>query len=156
MKQSIFKSRDELPMFLTVMDVANLLGISRASAYELAREENVEVCYHLFLDGRDVNPKSSYTYIKQIEDMNYGKICTISGRYYAMDRDNNFDRLKKAYDAIVYGVAPRFNTPKGMIETSYKEDITDEFVIPGIINDGKFSSQLFYDSTPVASISSIN
>lgn len=104
---------------------------------ELAREENVEVCYHLFLDGRDVNPKSSYTYIKQIEDMNYGKICTISGRYYAMDRDNNFDRLKKAYDAIVYGVAPRFNTPKEMIETSYKEDITDEFVIPGIINDGK-------------------
>ena len=69
--------------------------------------------------------------------MNYGKICTISGRYYAMDRDNNFDRLKKAYDAIVYGVAPRFNTPKEMIETSYKEDITDEFVIPGIINDGK-------------------
>ena len=104
---------------------------------ELAREENVEVCYHLFLDGRDVNPKSSYTYIKQIEDMNYGKICTISGRYYAMDRDNSFDRLKKAYDAIIYGVAPRFNTPKEMIETSYKEDITDEFVIPGIINDGK-------------------
>ena len=104
---------------------------------ELAKKENVEVYYHFFLDGRDVNPKSAYSYIKQIEDLSYGKIATISGRYYAMDRDNNFDRLKKAYDAIVYLDAPRFNSAKELIDDSYNNNVTDEFVIPGIINEAK-------------------
>ena len=62
---------------------------------ELARRHNVEVYYHFFLDGRDVPPKSALTYIEEIEKLNYGKVATVSGRYYAMDRDNNFDRLKK-------------------------------------------------------------
>jgi 2,3-bisphosphoglycerate-independent phosphoglycerate mutase len=97
---------------------------------------NIEVAYHMFLDGRDVNPKSAYTYIKEIEDMNYGKIASIGGRYYGMDRDNNFDRLKLAYDAIVYGKAPKYNSSKELIDDSYAKDITDEFVIPSIINEG--------------------
>ena len=103
---------------------------------ELCKNHNVEVVYHMFLDGRDVNPKSAYTYIKEIEDLNYGKIATISGRYYAMDRDNNFDRLKLAYDAIVYGNAPKYNSAKELIDDSYSKDVTDEFVIPSIINEG--------------------
>ena len=103
---------------------------------ELCKMHNVEVVYHMFLDGRDVNPKSAYTYIKEIEDLNYGKIATISGRYYAMDRDNNFDRLKLAYDAIVYGNAPKYSTSKELIDDMYSKDITDEFVIPSIINEG--------------------
>ncbi len=90
----------------------------------------------MFLDGRDVNPKSAYKYIKEIEDINYGKIATIAGRYYAMDRDNNFDRLKLEYDALVYGKAPKYNSAKELIDDSYSKDITDEFVIPSIINDG--------------------
>ena len=104
---------------------------------ELSKRENIEIYLHLFLDGRDVAPKSAYRYIKEIEDMNYGTIATISGRYYGMDRDNNFDRLKKSYDAIVYGDAPRFNSAKEMIEESYQNDITDEFIVPGIINEFK-------------------
>ena len=99
------------------------------------------VCYHLFLDGRDVNPKSSYTFIKALEDKinknGIGKIVTISGRYYAMDRDNNYDRLIKAYDAIVYNDGPKFNTAKEAVEKSYDEGITDEFIIPSVISNGK-------------------
>ena len=101
---------------------------------ELCKTKEVNVYYHLFLDGRDVDPKSAYNYIKQIEDTNYGKIATISGRYYAMDRDNNFDRLKLAYDAICYTEAKEYDKPIDLINESYNNDITDEFIIPSIIN----------------------
>lgn len=103
---------------------------------EMCKKNNVECVYHMFLDGRDVNPKSAYKYIKEIEDMNYGVIATIGGRYYGMDRDNNFDRLKLAYDAIVYGNAPKYKNAKSLIDDSYSKDVTDEFVIPSIINEG--------------------
>lgn len=101
---------------------------------ELCKNNNVNVYYHLILDGRDVNPKSAYNYIKEIEDLKYGLIATIGGRYYMMDRDNNFDRLKKAYDAMCYLESPKYNTPKELIDDMYSKDITDEFVIPSIIN----------------------
>ena len=109
---------------------------------DMLEKNNVKnVCYHLFLDGRDVNPKSSYTFIKALEDKinknGIGKIVTISGRYYAMDRDNNYDRLIKAYDAIVYNDGPKFNTAKEAVEKSYDEGITDEFIIPSVISNGK-------------------
>ena len=73
---------------------------------DMAKQNDIERLYiHLFTDGRDVLPQSAYTYIKQVEDklseINLGKIATIGGRYYGMDRDNNFDRLQKGYDAIV-------------------------------------------------------
>ena len=110
----------------------------------MIKENGVKnVCYHLFLDGRDVDPKSSYTYIKMLEDKigqtGFGKIVTISGRYYAMDRDNNYDRLKKAYDAIVYNDAPKFNIPKEVIDKSYENGITDEFVVPALVNEGRLN-----------------
>ncbi len=111
---------------------------------DMIKENDVKnVCYHLFLDGRDVDPKSSYTYIKMLEDKigqtGFGKIVTISGRYYAMDRDNNYDRLKKAYDAIVYNDAPKFNIPKEVIDKSYENGITDEFVVPALVNEGRLN-----------------
>ena len=111
---------------------------------DMVKENNVKnVCYHLFLDGRDVEPKSSYTFIKKLEDKiketGFGKIVTISGRYYAMDRDNNYDRLKEAYDAIVYNDAPRFNSPKEVIDKSYEKGVTDEFVVPALVNEGKIN-----------------
>jgi len=105
------------------------------SVIELCKRENIVPYLHLFTDGRDTNPKSAYSYIKKIEDLNYGIISTISGRYYAMDRDNNFDRLKLAYDAICYSNAPKYNSALEVIEESYKEDITDEFIIPSIVNE---------------------
>ena len=101
----------------------------------MCKKYNINVYYHLITDGRDTNPKSSYKYIKLIEDTNYGKIATISGRYYTMDRDNNFERLKKSYDAIVYGEAKRYSSSKELIDSSYKDDITDEFIVPSIINE---------------------
>ena len=102
---------------------------------KLCKKHGVKVYYHLFLDGRDVNPKSAYKYIKQIEDINYGTIATLSGRYYAMDRDNNFDRLKLFYDALCYKKGRKFNTPKEAIDYSYKNNVTDEFIVPCIINE---------------------
>ena len=102
---------------------------------ELARRHNVEVYYHFFLDGRDVPPKSALTYIEEIEKLNYGKVATVSGRYYAMDRDNNFDRLKKYYDALVYGEAKVFESAADVVNYSYENDITDEFVVPSIVNN---------------------
>lgn len=108
---------------------------------DILRENSVgEVCYHLFLDGRDVNPKSAKEFIKNLEEKinktGIGKIVTLSGRYYSMDRDNNYDRIKKAYDAISYGIGEKYNNASECIDKNYNEGITDEFVVPAIINDG--------------------
>ena len=92
----------------------------------------------LCLDGRDTYEKSALTYLEKLNtklnELGIGKINTISGRYYGMDRDNNFDRLKLAYDAIVYGNAKEYNSYKELIEENYNNEVYDEFVIPGIIN----------------------
>ena len=110
---------------------------------DICKANNIENVYlHLCTDGRDVDPRSSYKYIKQLEDkikeLNIGVIATISGRYYAMDRDNNYDRLKLAYDAIVNAKGPKENSIKEFIDSSYEKGITDEFLIPTIFTeDGK-------------------
>ncbi len=102
---------------------------------ELCKKENVEVYYHFFLDGRDVAPRSALNYIKEIEELGYGKVAIVSGRYYAMDRDNNFDRLKKYYDALVYGEGEIYGSASEIVQNSYSNDISDEFVVPGIVNN---------------------
>ena len=106
---------------------------------DMCKKNNLENVYlDICLDGRDTYEKSALTYLEQldnkIKELNIGKINTISGRYYAMDRDNNFDRLKLAYDALVYGKGPIYNNYNELIEDNYNKDIFDEFVIPGIIN----------------------
>ena len=97
-----------------------------------------EVYFDICLDGRDTFEKSALTYLDQLNDkineLGIGKINTISGRYYGMDRDNNFDRLKLSYDAIVYGEGPKYNSYKELVETNYDNGKFDEFVIPGIID----------------------
>ena len=112
------------------------------SVIDLCKQNNIEQIYfHLFLDGRDTLDHSAYQYVKELEDkikeIGMGKIVTMSGRYYAMDRDNNWDRVKLAYDAIVSGIGEKYTTPKEMIETNYKNNITDEFMIPSVLEDGK-------------------
>lgn len=102
---------------------------------DMCKQEQVTNVYvHVFTDGRDVPPKSAYTYIKQVEDklneIGFGKIASISGRYYAMDRDNNYDRLKKSYDVIVNNKGDVLPSTEDYIEDSYNKDITDEFFIP--------------------------
>ena len=106
---------------------------------ELCKEENIKELYlHLFTDGRDVLPQSAYTYISQVEnklkELELGSIATISGRYYAMDRDNNYDRLKKGYDAIVNGIGENALSIKEYIDRSYKNGIIDEFFVPAIFD----------------------
>ena len=96
-----------------------------------------EVVVHCFLDGRDVPPKSAVLYLKQIQDkideVGNAKIGVVSGRYYAMDRDKNYDRVQLAYDALVYNEAPVKDLYEGISE-SYAEGVTDEFVVPYIAN----------------------
>lgn len=106
---------------------------------EMCKKNNLANVYlDLCLDGRDTYEKSALTYLEQlnekINELGIGKINLISGRYYAMDRDNNFDRLKLAYDALVYGEGPIYNDYKSLVEANYNEGIFDEFVKPGIIN----------------------
>ena len=103
-----------------------------------AREAGVEQVYvHAFLDGRDVPPKSAKEYLTMLQDACHEgvKIGVVTGRYYAMDRDKNYDRTQLAYNALVYGDAPVKELLEG-IDESYAEDITDEFVKPYIVTKG--------------------
>lgn len=94
-----------------------------------------EVVVHAFLDGRDVPPQSAKIYLKQLQDkvneVGHSKIGVVSGRYYAMDRDKNWNRVQLAYDALVYNEAPLKEVFEG-IDESYAKSITDEFVVPFI------------------------
>lgn len=102
---------------------------------ELGKQQGCQHLFlHMFLDGRDVPPKSGRGYLEEITgfiaDAGLGEVATISGRFYAMDRDNRWERVKKAYDAIVYGEAP-FNTdPVDAVSSSYDAGLSDEFVLP--------------------------
>ncbi len=110
---------------------------------ELAKKKNVNNVYvHCFLDGRDVSPTSGVSYAKmlveKIRSINYGQIATVMGRYYAMDRDNRWERVAKAYDAMVNGKGEFCESAVTAIENSYNADVTDEFVVPTVIvTDGK-------------------
>ena len=106
---------------------------------DICKENNIENVYiDVMLDGRDTYEKSAIKYLdilqKKLDEIKIGKIATISGRYYGMDRDNNYDRLKLSYDAICYGEGPLYNNYKELIDENYKKELYDEFVIPGIIN----------------------
>lgn len=106
---------------------------------DICKENNVENVYiDVILDGRDTYEKSAIKYLdilqKKLDEIKIGKIATISGRYYGMDRDNNYDRVKLSYDAICYGEGPLYNNYKELIDENYKKEVYDEFVIPGIIN----------------------
>ncbi len=105
-----------------------------------AKEVGVEKTYiHAFLDGRDVGPQSAVGFIDDLEnymkEINYGTIATVSGRYYAMDRDKNWDRIQKAYDAMTCGVGQHFAKARDGVLASYKAGVNDEFVIPFVVNE---------------------
>lgn len=99
-----------------------------------------KVYVHAFLDGRDVPPKSGEEDIKRIErymsQLGVGKIATVQGRYYAMDRDKRWDRVELAYNAMVKGEGEIFNSAVEAVEKSYEENRTDEFVLPTVITNG--------------------
>ena len=108
----------------------------KAIADVCKKEGLTEVYVHAFTDGRDCDPKSGLVFIKELQthlDSSVGKIATVTGRYYAMDRDKRWERVKLAYDALVNGVGEQSSDLLQSIETSYAADITDEFIKP-IIN----------------------
>ena len=107
---------------------------------KLANKNNVEKVYlHCFLDGRDVAPRCAKIYIEEIENLmdeiGTGKIATISGRYYAMDRDNRWERVSKAYQAMTSGVGRKATSAKAAVDFAYENDENDEFVIPTVIDE---------------------
>ena len=107
---------------------------------QLAKKNNIENVYvHAFLDGRDVPPSSGVDYVKQLvekmRELGIGKIASVMGRYYAMDRDNRWERVEKAYNAIVLGDGNKDTSAVSAVEKSYNNDVTDEFVIPTVITD---------------------
>ena len=128
---------------------------------ELAKRKDFEDVYvHCFIDGRDTPPASADGYIAELEEKmkekGVGKIATISGRFYAMDRDKRWERVKEAYDALVNGEGHRFASATAAIENSYQKEIFDEFVKPSVIckNDepvatiGENDSVIFFNFRP--------
>lgn len=111
--------------------------------YELCRlaqkAELTEVFVHAFTDGRDTDPKSGKGFLEDLESNLYGaKIASICGRYYAMDRDNRWERIKLAYDLLVHGKGQAFHSVNQSIQNSYDKGVTDEFITPiSIIENGQ-------------------
>ena len=107
---------------------------------KLARENGLKnVFIHCFMDGRDVPPESGKGYIhalkSELKALGCGKIATVMGRYYAMDRDNRFERVEKAYAALVYGEGIQAEDPEAAMQASYDAGVTDEFIIPVVITE---------------------
>ena len=136
--------------------IEHLFGIIK-----LAKAEGLDNVYvHCFLDGRDVPPKSGADFVKQLADFmkreKFGKIATVMGRFYAMDRDNRWDRVEKAYNALTCGEGEAYSDAVEAVEASYKEGVTDEFVTPKVITENgkpvalieKGDSILFFNFRP--------
>jgi 2,3-bisphosphoglycerate-independent phosphoglycerate mutase len=109
---------------------------------KMAKQEGVEQVYvHCFMDGRDTGPETGAGYIEQIQKelrtIGIGKIASVSGRYYAMDRDKRWDRIERAFGAMVLGNGEKFSDPVAAAKKSYERDITDEFIEPITIVDDR-------------------
>ncbi|MWC30875.1 2,3-bisphosphoglycerate-independent phosphoglycerate mutase [Paenibacillus sp. MMS18-CY102] len=105
---------------------------------DLAKKEELEEVYiHAFLDGRDVSPDSAVGYLEQLQakiaEVGVGKIATVQGRYYAMDRDKRWERTEKSYRAMVYGEGPQYTDALQAVKESYEKSVMDEFVMPTVI-----------------------
>lgn len=128
---------------------------------ELAKKKGLNNVYvHAFLDGRDTAPTSGKGFVEalmaKMKEIGVGRIATVMGRYYVMDRDNRWDRVEKAYNAMVLGEGEKANSPIAAIEDSYNSDKNDEFVLPTVIMDGdkptatikENDSVIFYNFRP--------
>lgn len=116
--------------------ITHLYGI-----LELAKKKGLENVYiHTFLDGRDVPPSSAAEFMDELlaktKEIGVGKVATVSGRYYAMDRDNNWDRVEKTFAAMVYGEGEKADCPVCAVKNSYDKGVTDEFVVPVVVEGG--------------------
>ncbi|AZB44422.1 2,3-bisphosphoglycerate-independent phosphoglycerate mutase [Bacillus sp. FJAT-42376] len=143
--QTFLDAMDSVKKNGTALHLAGLLSDGGVHSHiehlfallKLAKSEGVEKVYvHGFLDGRDVGPQTAEKYIKALQEKleEYGgELATISGRYYSMDRDKRWDRVEKAYRAMVYGEGPDYRDPMELVKDSYENGIHDEFVIPSVM-----------------------
>ncbi len=124
---------------------------------KMAQDQGLKKVYvHCFLDGRDVPPSSGKGYVEQLQakmqQLGIGEIATVMGRYYAMDRDKRWDRLQKAYDAMVCGQAPFAADAADAVQSSYDAGVTDEFMVPVVcVKDAQFrdnDSVIFFNFRP--------
>ncbi|NBK80332.1 2,3-bisphosphoglycerate-independent phosphoglycerate mutase [bacterium D16-76] len=127
------------------------------SLLEMAKRMGLtKVFVHCFLDGRDVPPSSGKDYVaqllKKLEEIGVGKVATVMGRYYAMDRDNRWERVEKAYAAMVYGEGEKAECPVCAVQNSYDKEVTDEFVVPTVCEGAEpvceGDSVIFYNFRP--------
>ena len=138
--KNTMKNNSKLHLFGLLSDGGVHSHITHIKAMlKTAKDVGVETTYvHAFLDGRDVGPTTGAGFIRDLEsymaEINYGKIATVSGRYYAMDRDKNWDRIQKAYDSMTFGKAPLHKNAAEGVELSYKNGVTDEFVLPFVVD----------------------
>ncbi len=119
---------------LALLDAANNFGLPH-------------IFIHAFTDGRDVDPKSGFGFITELEEHlenTNSKLATITGRYYAMDRDNRWERIKLAYDVLVNGIGEKSTNAQKSIQKSYDNNVTDEFIKPIVMVDS--------DKQPIATI----
>lgn len=115
--------------------IEHLIALVRlAKAHKLKK-----VYIHCFMDGRDTPPKSGARFLARLEaslsSIDCGKVASVSGRYYAMDRDNHYDRIEKAYAVMVYGEGNKYKSADEAIHASYDAGLTDEFMLPSVITD---------------------
>ena len=151
------KTLDKNPVLLDLIEklthskgVCHLMGLigtggvhaQQSHIVALARilnEHKISVRLHCFMDGRDTAPDSGLGFIKDLEteikDFDFVKIATVSGRYYAMDRDNRWERIELAYKAMVDADAKHYATAQEAVQASYDEKVYDEFIIPCVIGD---------------------
>lgn len=135
----VVKNDSSLHLFGLLSDGGVHSHINHLTALiESAKAKGVKKLYlHAFLDGRDVDPHAAPGYIQTVEEkmheVGLGEIATVSGRYYAMDRDKRWERVEQAYNAVVHGVGPAFPNAQAVVESSYANNVTDEFVLPSVI-----------------------
>ncbi len=123
---------------------------------EMAKRHGLTKVYvHALLDGRDVSPTSGAGYIEALEAemkrIGVGEIATVMGRYYAMDRDNRWDRVEKAYEVMTRGKGKKIENPAEYVRVSYEEEVTDEFIVPATTDAGKIEkndSVIFFNFRP--------
>lgn len=113
---------------------------------DMAKQRGVtNICLQAITDGRDSEPFVAQEHLSKVQqkmtEIGFGKICTVSGRYYAMDRDHRWDRIEKTYRAMTEGVGPSARTPASAVASSYRDGFSDEFIIPTVIQGDDNSFQ---------------
>lgn len=131
---------------LHLMGLVSKGGVHSSQAHvvalcKMAKDAGIQdVFVHAFTDGRDCDPKSGLAFLKELEEdmqQTTGKIATVIGRYFAMDRDNRWERIKKAYDLMVHGKGVAFSNVSDAIEASYAAGVTDEFIEPIVLTENE-------------------